>query len=1092
MLNLLDLFPPLTMSSSDTKSSHGFDHAGRVTTIRDRLEGALDDLDVGDTGSFAFKCTYTDAPNPTLRLTGPGRVGLPLGEKQAQDVIACCEPAPFGMGERTVVDKDVRNTWEMDAAKVAFDHPAWDAFISRVVTNVCEALGVSEMLSRPRCELYKLLACEKGSNFLPHVDTEKASNVFATVVITLPTEFTGGDVHVSRCGRSMVLNTSQGSLANTTVLAWYADVLHEVKPITSGVRLALTYNLIHTTAIKPFLLDYLEEMKQLREILCEWNSKRSSDAGVPDRIVFRLEHNYPRANLSARALKGPDARTVAVLDEAARCIGLGMALANFRHVMCGLADQHGYYSARGGLDSLTFADGADMDYSSYIENLVDLEGRLLHAKEMDFEEKENTIPFRFVRQLRDEEGDEQKYDGDDTLERVYRMSVLVVWPTWSKLARLGGDRRAVECSERLAVLENTEPASEDEAAFAYVLQSTGDDPSTLFGIARRWKRADLWRSVLLKFGHEDCTKEIIAGAETLGFDTLKPTIQEFLRMLPSNAARFRPIEALRAWAAGATPAIQAAVSAFAQEEIPWLLEHLQPPVKQEVQLVTNEALEFGGVHAVETLLVPRIVALDDLGFMQHYATFLACDTSNTITDPEQRTALARAVDTLLSEIAARADFFPIPKPHFHYTVKPRPPNSHQPAFAFLKACLDQGRTLIAARAIQRMLDVVAGCAAKLATSRALAVLLPLIPSLSTYFKASSMSLAELPLDPSPSTYFKTSSISLAELPLDELGKTTIELVVKSDEARKGKLTAVDVSALLEATTFGDTYQLFSLLMQSLEALPWRESFSRICIETVRTRRGQLAFSNIPPTHYDLVLEGMAAKFARQVNYSSCDSAQLRALFNFCTDVGGVNCLGIILDRAVEPTRLEPNYVDRTLFQMITPLCLVARNRWLPLGSEPFARILCTIMRTWVDKCLGPRPDEARIQTLLSGLAQYRCACADCTPVRKFLNNNEAPPTGWDADGCYLHQIGENRYNHVEYELTRWASQLAIWESCRSGTNGIRGIRVHFSEVLLSHMRWKEMRTRGIQALQNIGNESELTTIFGSFYPTLADALRTSE
>ena len=31
----------------------------------------------------------------------------------------CAEQAPFGMADRTIVDKSVRDTWEIDAAKVS-------------------------------------------------------------------------------------------------------------------------------------------------------------------------------------------------------------------------------------------------------------------------------------------------------------------------------------------------------------------------------------------------------------------------------------------------------------------------------------------------------------------------------------------------------------------------------------------------------------------------------------------------------------------------------------------------------------------------------------------------------------------------------------------------------------------------------------------------------------------------------------------------------------------------------------------------------------------------------------------------------------
>ena len=79
--------------------------------------------------------------------------------------------------------------------------------------------------------------------------------MFASIVVVLPSTFIGGTAHLSHGSLSVVYDCSQdSSLLKTTVLPWYTDVMHEIKPITSGYRLALTYNLVHTTsALRPSL-----------------------------------------------------------------------------------------------------------------------------------------------------------------------------------------------------------------------------------------------------------------------------------------------------------------------------------------------------------------------------------------------------------------------------------------------------------------------------------------------------------------------------------------------------------------------------------------------------------------------------------------------------------------------------------------------------------------------------------------------------------------------------------------------------------------------------------------------------------------------
>jgi hypothetical protein len=101
-------------------------------------------------------------------------VGLPLGKHEAVRLISHCEQAPFGMGERTVVDKEVRDTWEMDASKVEFLNEDWDEWIQEdVVKEVCAALGVNVEASKPRAELYKLLVYETGSQYAVLLSAER-------------------------------------------------------------------------------------------------------------------------------------------------------------------------------------------------------------------------------------------------------------------------------------------------------------------------------------------------------------------------------------------------------------------------------------------------------------------------------------------------------------------------------------------------------------------------------------------------------------------------------------------------------------------------------------------------------------------------------------------------------------------------------------------------------------------------------------------------------------------------------------------------------------------------------------------------------
>lgn len=106
------------------------------------------------------------------------------------------------------------------------------------------------------------------ASFLPHVDTEKADGMFATMIIVLPSEFTGGAAHLSHGEVLTVLDCSEGSELKPTVLAWYTEVKHGIKPITSGFRLALSYNMVHTTTrLRPSLSENPSMTETLSRVL---------------------------------------------------------------------------------------------------------------------------------------------------------------------------------------------------------------------------------------------------------------------------------------------------------------------------------------------------------------------------------------------------------------------------------------------------------------------------------------------------------------------------------------------------------------------------------------------------------------------------------------------------------------------------------------------------------------------------------------------------------------------------------------------------------------------------------------------------------
>ncbi|TID25845.1 hypothetical protein E6O75_ATG03708 [Venturia nashicola] len=252
-------------------------------------------------GSFSTYHHSPLFPNPGLHVKGFGLVALPLRGDDAKAIAKLSTLAPFGMKEKTVVDTAVRNTWELNASEFGFQNPAWTPFFTNLVRQAMVGLGVETAVNP---ESYKLLLYEEGAFFKAHKDSEKVPGMFGTLVICLPSKHAGGEVLLSHAGQERTLDTATTSAFDLTALSWYSDVKHEIRPITSGYRLVLTYNLVDSSrsAVKQSAAQVYEKRNELDGLLQLW--KRDLDP--PEKLIYILDHQYTKPSLGIKNLKGQD------------------------------------------------------------------------------------------------------------------------------------------------------------------------------------------------------------------------------------------------------------------------------------------------------------------------------------------------------------------------------------------------------------------------------------------------------------------------------------------------------------------------------------------------------------------------------------------------------------------------------------------------------------------------------------------------------------------------------------------------------------------------------------------------------------------
>ena len=133
-----------------------------------QLELALEG-DSSHEENFAFGTALALAPNPGVQIDNLGLLSLPMTPSDVEQVKSAASGAPFGHMERPVppvFGPTVRDTWEIDASRINLTNPAWATFLDGIVDTVWKGLGVAPFTTRPKCELYKLLLYERGSQYV--------------------------------------------------------------------------------------------------------------------------------------------------------------------------------------------------------------------------------------------------------------------------------------------------------------------------------------------------------------------------------------------------------------------------------------------------------------------------------------------------------------------------------------------------------------------------------------------------------------------------------------------------------------------------------------------------------------------------------------------------------------------------------------------------------------------------------------------------------------------------------------------------------------------------------------------------------------
>ena len=414
------------------------------TAARDRLARTLR----GDAQAASSVELTARTDDLDLVVEGFGPVKFPVTPARARKLLGLGQPARFGRGEETLTDPDVRDTWEIPRHLVRAE---WNsAALKDALAAVKEELGLPHAAGLT-ADLHSFLVYEPNQFFLAHQDSEKDDSMVGTLVVTLPSSYTGGELMV---GHNEEWTAYRGSKTALSLVAFFADCRHEVLRVKSGYRITLTYNLLlHGDTSRPEGDD--GTVTELADLLREHFSTPvpryygGPATEPPNRLVYLLDHEYTPRGLNWRRLKGADARRVSLLRTAADtadCEAV-LALADVKTTHSAFRADEGYGYWDQGWDDGDYdeseeeysgdASGSEGDYD--IQDLIDSEVTLTHWTGLESTRLEETSLYVDRKEVcaSTPAGDLTPYSSEyegymgnwgNTLDRWYHRAAVIVWP----------------------------------------------------------------------------------------------------------------------------------------------------------------------------------------------------------------------------------------------------------------------------------------------------------------------------------------------------------------------------------------------------------------------------------------------------------------------------------------------------------------------------------------------------------------------------------------------------------------------------------------------------------------------------------------
>jgi hypothetical protein len=397
-------------------------------------------------GSFATElaCGSDDLH---VEVEGVGPLRFPISAATARRLCAVARPAPFGRRDETRHDLRVRDTLEIDRKQITIDARTWRRTLEPELAIVRQRLGLPAG-GKLEAVLDKMLVYGPGQFFAPHQDSERDDDMVGSLVVELPSKHHGGEVVVQHHREKKVFRGAGRGPKDLSILAFYADCHHEVKPVDTGYRVTLTYHLLHHRADGDGASPRVPDIERLAASVEAYFStpvagRYSTSAPTrPDRLIYLLDHEYTEKSLGWSHLKNADRLRVAALREVVQRLDCNAYLA--------LADVHENWSCEGdddwnrgyGRRGRHYRDDSDEDRDAEdyaLGELCDTEVELRHWVGLDeriapdFSAAPASHEVCFTRASVEMDPFKSEHEGymgnyGNTVDRWYHRAAVVMWP----------------------------------------------------------------------------------------------------------------------------------------------------------------------------------------------------------------------------------------------------------------------------------------------------------------------------------------------------------------------------------------------------------------------------------------------------------------------------------------------------------------------------------------------------------------------------------------------------------------------------------------------------------------------------------------